>query len=449
MSRSDEGGTEPSRLTAAIQNSGLIEPGSSGVVMVSGGPDSISLLAGLAGFDLKGLVALHLNYGLRNESDADQALCEAACVRLGVDLECRRAGAPDGNIQNWARELRYVAAEELRNERGADWIAVGHTRDDVAETVIYRLVTSPGRRAAAAMKPASGRIVRPLLGLTRAETRALAEESGLGFADDASNEDPSFARVRIRGEVLPVLEEINPAAAANLVLTRAEMIEEGDFLEALAENLLDQEVEGERLPARALRDAHPALRRLTIRAFAERTTSEAVSFSIEQAADAWRLVDQPEGGSLDLGRGHRLLLEAGTIAVESDSGEGHDNEPGAEFSPGGSAIWAGWEINSATLDPPFEPTGPDVATLDGAGLAPVLTVRGWRPGDRIGPLGMDGTKSLQDLFTDAGVPRSDRGRVPVVVSGEEVIWVAGLAIADRHRLRPETTAAVRLSAART
>ncbi|MBK5232727.1 MAG: tRNA lysidine(34) synthetase TilS [Thermoleophilia bacterium] len=447
MSRSDGGGSPPSPLIEAIRDSGLIEPGSSGVVLLSGGPDSISLLAGLTGSELEGLVALHLNYGLRDESDADQAVCEAACARLGVELVARRAGVPEGNIQNWARALRYAAAEELRNERGADWIAVGHTEDDVAETVLYRLAASPGRRAAAAMKPASGRIVRPLISLTRTETRALAEESGLGFVDDASNEDSSFARVRIRREVLPVLSRINPAAPANLALTRAELIEEGDFLDGLARALLDRELgEVRRLPAAALMDLHPAMRRLVIRALAERETGEAVPVSIELAADAWRLANQPEGGLLDLGRGHRLRMEAGTVAVESDSPAAVAD--GVEVSPGHSVLWAGWAISAAALDPPFEPAGPDVATLDSAGLAPVLTVRGWQPGDRIQPLGMEGSKSLQDLFTDAGVPRSDRGQVPVVVSGAEVVWVAGLAVAHRHRLRPETTAAVRLSAAR-
>ena len=450
MSGSDGGGSPPPRLITAIRDSGLVEPGSNGVVMLSGGPDSICLLAGLAAFGLKDLVALHLNYGLRDESGDDQAVCEAACSKLGVELVVHRAGTPDGNVQNWARDLRYSAAEELRSARGADWIAVGHTRDDVAETVIYRLTVSPGRRAAAAMKPAAGRIVRPLIDLSRAETRAIALASGLGFADDASNEDLSFARVRIRQEVLPVLERINPAVADNLALTRAELIEEGEFLDGLAREFLDSEAGDDgRLPVAALNDLHPALRRLVIRALAERETGEVVPVSIGLAADACRLAALSEGGSLDLGRGHSLRMEAGTIAVDSGSRSGSAEKTSVEVGAGGSVVWDGWAISADPLDPPFEPAGPEVATVDAAGLAPVLTVRGWQPGDRIQPLGMEGTKSLQDLFTDAGVPRSDRARVPVVVSGGEVVWVAGLAVAHRHRLRPETTAAVLLRALRT
>ena len=182
MSGSDAGGSAPPRLIEAIRDSGLVEPGSSGIVMLSGGPDSICLLAGLAGFGLERSGRAPPELRARATSPmTTRPSAKPPARSSGWSWSSSGPGQPEGNVQNWARELRYAAAEELRAERGADWIAVGHTQDDVAETVIYRLASSPGRRAAAAMKPASGRIVRPLLGLTRAETRALATESGLGF----------------------------------------------------------------------------------------------------------------------------------------------------------------------------------------------------------------------------------------------------------------------------
>lgn len=445
MSASDGSGPPPP-LVETIRESRLIEAGSSGVVLLSGGPDSIALLAGLAGFGTR-LVALHLNYGLREESDADQALCEEACAALGVELVTERAGTPEGNLQDWARRLRYEAAERLRDERGADWIAVGHTVSDVAETVIYRLASSPGRRALAAMKPVNGRVVRPLIGLTRDQTRALAEDSGLRFADDASNRDPAFARVRIRQVVMPVFEGINPAAQANVAQTRDELIEEGDYLDGLAAELLETDLIDGRLPVAALTGRHPALRRLMIRALAERETGAAVPVSIGLAAAALRLAEDPEGGLLDLGGGHRLRMEAGTIAVETGPAAGI--EGGVEVAAGSSATWQGWDVESTPMDPPFSAAGPDVATLDRGALSPVLTVRGWQPGDRIQPLGMEGSKTLQDLFTDAGVARSERTRIPVVLSASEIVWVAGVAVSHRHRLRSGTTAAIRLRAVRT
>ena len=197
-------------LARAVSDSGLIEPGTGGIVLVSGGPDSACLLAGLAGLEPgPRLVALHLNYGLREESGEDERAAATLCDRFGIELVTVRAGEPTGNLQDWARRLRYERAEGLRAERGLDWVAAGHTATDVAETMIYRLAASPGRRALAAMRPRSGRVVRPLLSLTREETRAAATGAGLPFTDDRTNADPAFARARIRAEVLPVLAEIN------------------------------------------------------------------------------------------------------------------------------------------------------------------------------------------------------------------------------------------------
>jgi tRNA(Ile)-lysidine synthase TilS/MesJ len=116
----------------------------------------------------------------------------------------------EGNVQAEAREARYAAAERLRLARGLDWVATGHTRTDLAETVLYRLATSPGRRALLGLRERRGRVIRPLLSLDREEARRLVTEAGLPFADDPTNTEPVFARNRIRNEVLPVLREIGP-----------------------------------------------------------------------------------------------------------------------------------------------------------------------------------------------------------------------------------------------
>ena len=156
-------------------------------MLFSGGRDSTCLLdlaVRLAG----PVTALHVNYGLRPDADADEAHCAALCERLGVPLEVRRAGPPRGNVQAWARELRYAEADKLDGT-----IAVGHTATDQAETVLYRLVASPGRRALLGMEPRSGRVVRPLLGVTRAETAAYCREHGLEW-----REDPTQRGIRAR-----------------------------------------------------------------------------------------------------------------------------------------------------------------------------------------------------------------------------------------------------------
>jgi len=442
-----EAGLALEELRGVVGRSGLIEPGSHGVVLLSGGPDSVAMLAGLAGFlPDSPPVALHVNYGLRREADADQAVAAEVCDRLGIELVTSQAGPVQGNLQAWARQLRYSLADELRAERGLDWIAVGHTRTDVAETVIYRLAASPGRRALAAMKPKSGWTVRPLLELERHETRRLAAAAGLPFAYDRTNVDPSFARVRIRSEVLPVLREINPGVVANIASTRTELVEEGELLEDLAAASIDSAKQpGGEILASALGEAHPALWRLAIRQMAERKLGRTVAFSIRQADAARRLARTPEGGSIDLGGGASLAIESGLISVDPGGADRPEYRSVVLGIPG-VVEWGGRRITAERVDLPLEPGRGDVATLDLDATGTSLTIRGWQTGDRLWPLGMEGTKNLQDLFTDRAVPRSSRHRIPVLWAGDQIAWVAGVAVAHPYRLRPETTAVVRITA---
>lgn len=431
------------RLTTAVAASGLAASASNGLIMLSGGADSCALALGLAAVcDSRKLLALHLNYELRPDSGEDEAAARAVCERLDIELRVvrspRESGAP-GNLHAWARERRYTEAESLRVERGLDWIAVAHTRSDLAETLIYRLATSPGTRALAAMPARRGRVVRPLLSLSRAEVRKAAESAGLPFVDDRSNDDPAFARTRIRNEVLPVLTDLNPAVLRAISSTRAELGEELDFIDGAAAGLIEADAT---IAVGSLEAAHPALRRHALRLLAEQALERPVALGREQAERICRLAAEPEGGSIDLGGGARLLAESGVVLVERQASE---VLAATTIAVPGQGIWQGWRIVAEPMVSPFLPEGPEVATLDADRLGERVEVRGWREGDRIGPLGMAGTKSLQDLFTDAGLRRSLRRRLPVVEAAGEVAWVPGLAVADRFRLSAGTRRAVRFT----
>src|SRR4051795_10431876 len=157
-----------SSLADAVGSSALIGEGESVLALCSGGADSAALAAGLVGALGSGRVtALHLNYGLRPDSDADEATCRELCDLLGIELLVERVQLPEGNVQAAAREARYAAAERLRLERGIDLVAAGHTRTDLAETLLYRLATSPGSRALLGLRPRRGTLIRPLLSLSR------------------------------------------------------------------------------------------------------------------------------------------------------------------------------------------------------------------------------------------------------------------------------------------
>jgi tRNA(Ile)-lysidine synthase len=428
--------TALSVLARVVRESGLVAAGSGGVVLVSGGADSTAAAAGLVheiGADL--LVALHLNYGLRPGSDGDQRTCEELCDRLGIELEVERPRLADGNVQAEARRARYATAERLRLARGLDWIATGHTRTDLAETVLYRLATSPGRRALLGLRARRGHIIRPILSLGRAEARRLVEEAGLPFADDPTNAEPVFARNRIRNEVLPVLHEIGPDAEATIAETHAELAEEAETLDRLAADALAEsgaDAAGA-IGRAALGEMDPAIRRLVLRRMAERAAGGQVPLSRARAAEIWRLVNEPEGGVVELGGGVEAHAEHGHVRFTIGP---RVEEPEEILTVPGSCVFGTWEVRAELEAGVPAAEGPDLAVLDPGALGRSVVVRAWRDGDRMHPLGLGGTKSLQDLFTDRKVPRSLRHTLPVVAANGRIAWIAGVAVSEEFAAKP-------------
>jgi len=408
----------------------------------------MTLLTGLARLLPPGnLVALHVNYGLREESDADERLVAGHCSDLGVETVVHRAGRPAGNVQAWAREVRLARAEELRNERDMDWIAVGHTRTDQAETFLYRLASSPGARPLLAMPARSGRTIRPLLAVDRRTIREVAETSGIPFHDDATNASPAFARNRIRLEVMPVLERINPGAEGNIARTRAELEEDEQYLAREAAEILESTYEAGGLPASSVAGLHPAVLRRLLRLMAEDELGRPVAIPPGLAREVRRLAERPQGGSLDLGSGDRLVVESGRITVQ---GPGGVEAPGpVELVPGDNTF-GGWMIRVEEIGADEARDGfgdPLRAFLDASELAGIrIVVRSRREGDRISQLGLAGTKSVQDAFTEGRVPRSERASWPVVTAGDEVLWLPGLAVSDRFLVKDHSARVIRLSA---
>ncbi|HEX6115525.1 MAG TPA: tRNA lysidine(34) synthetase TilS [Solirubrobacterales bacterium] len=435
-------------LAAAIRESGLVPPGSGGVVLVSGGADSACAAAGLAEVcGAANVTALTVNYGLRETAGEDERVCRELCARLGIELEVARPELGEGNVQAAARDARYAAAERLRALRGGGWIATGHTRTDLAETVLYRLAVSPGRRALLGLPARRGRLIRPLLALERADTRRLAAAAGLPFADDPTNDDPAFARNRIRAEVLPALRALSPAAERNLAETRAELAEEGEVLDRLVAELLESAGAGGEvaaISADALAGAEPALARLALRALAERAARREVAIGRARAAEILRLAAASEGGQVDLGGGLRAICEGGFVSFSAGAADAAP-EPAALTIPG-ECRFGRWLVRAEVRPAPVEPGGPERATLDAAPLGAAVVVRAWSDGDRMRPLGLGGSKSLQDLFTDQRVPRSMRRSLPVVEAAGRVAWVAGVAVSDEFKLTEATREVAVLSA---
>ena len=304
-----------SDLTEAVRAGGLLCPGRAVVVLLSGGRDSTCLLdvaVRIAG--ARSVTALHVNYGLRDAAGDDERHCRRLAGEVGAALEVRRAGEGDiapapqtGNIQAWARDARYAAAARLA---GADAdIAAGHTATDQVETILYRLASSPSRRALLGMRPRDGRLVRPLLSFTRAQTAAHCTHRGLDWREDESNASAAYARSRIRHGLVPALEAAHPAAQAN-VLALAEILrQEAEVLDELVDAVLGGRSE---VALATLRALAPALRRLVVQRLADAAAGGPAA-GVARRADEIAAMSDTGTSALDLPHGVRVTADRGVL----------------------------------------------------------------------------------------------------------------------------------------
>jgi tRNA(Ile)-lysidine synthase len=435
------------------------------LVGVSGGADSMVCLAVLRelGYDVH---ALHVNYGLREGANADEALVRDWCaaksppVPLTVvhrDAEAR-AETHDESLQEAARRLRYDVLAEHATEIDADAVAVGHHCDDQAETLLLNLLRGSGPEGLAGMPPKRSLdgapgvpLVRPLLAVSRAEIEAYAEEAGIPWREDPSNRDPAYDRAVVRTEVLPLLEEHFDGAGTNLARAARLMREYVDHTvtPALAERLDRCYVAcdaGGALRLDPLRPEPAVWRRRLILAALDRALPEAPQ-TAAFAAEVEGLIDAQVG--------RRVEVDAGTVWRE---------RAGLRFVPAGPGPETVWPPRPVPWGEPMPLPGgtlridpldespdtldsgtPTVAYADADRLVDPLAVRTWREGDRFQPLGLDGTKLVSDLLTDAKVPPHRRPSVYVLTTDEHMAWVIGHRLDHRVRVRPATERAVRLT----
>jgi tRNA(Ile)-lysidine synthase len=326
---------EVEQVRAAVRATALLDGARALVAMVSGGRDSVCLLDVAVALRGAGAVhALHVNYGLREAADADERHCASLCAELGVELSVVRAGqAPgrqQGNLQAWARELRYDAAERLARELDAGsgaLIATGHTASDQVETILYRLAASPGRRALLGMAAADGRLVRPLLAITREQTAAYCQARGLAWREDASNEDERFARARVRAKLVPALREIHPAAECNVLRTARLLGEEAELLDALVERELQ---DGASIPLARLGELPAALARLVVVRLAERAAGTYVPQAGERVGELLALGARGGHAELHLGGFAAAVIDEGVLSVRRLA-PGETSERSARF----------------------------------------------------------------------------------------------------------------------
>jgi tRNA(Ile)-lysidine synthase len=297
-----------------VRAGGLLPEGEPVVVLLSGGRDSVCLLDVAVELAGRGAVsALHVDHGLRAGSAQDAAHCRALCERLGVGLRVHRARRPEGsgNVQAWARDVRYGEGARVAAALGG-WLAAGHTATDQAETVLYRLAASPGRRALLGMADAVGLLVRPLLraGLTREDTAAWCASRGLAWREDPGNEGDTYARSRVRARLMPALRAVHPEAEANVLRTAALLREEAAVLDEVVATALAGR---DHIGVEHLAALPPALARLVVRRLAEDATGALCARAAARLQDILAL--NPAGAALDVGDGARAVVADGVLRM--------------------------------------------------------------------------------------------------------------------------------------
>ncbi|MEO8682016.1 MAG: tRNA lysidine(34) synthetase TilS [Vicinamibacterales bacterium] len=428
---------------------------------VSGGSDSVALfcllqeLAASGDLTLAGLA--HLHHHIRGEAaDEDAQFCRALADHAGVpafisDADVPAVAARDGqSIEVAGREERQRFFVAAREALGAARVALAHTRDDQAETVLLRLVRGAGPTGLAGISPRRDCRVRPLLEITRAELRADLEANGQTWRDDATNDDRDNPRNLIRHEILPRLRAINPRADAALARTADILRSDAEWFDRLANEAAARLVtpgDGRvRLDTAGLAVLPAALaRRVALKAL--ETANPGRSYGLEEAVSLCEAAAGPgicslPGVQMERSGGAVVLVKRGRLESRA-SFHLRLPIPGEAHEPLG-----GWVLTARLEGKPYRLPAPQVdeVAVDGERLGTELVVRQRRPGDRLKPLGAPGHKKLQDVFVDRKVPRDERDRVPVVTDAAgQIVWVAGHVLAEGFRVTPLTTTVVVLT----
>lgn len=474
------------QVAEAIRRGRLLAPGERVAVACSGGADSVALLLLLRELQPTlgiRLAVAHLNHQLRGaEADADEAFVRALAEHLGLDFFAARADvaarAAGSNLEEAGRQARLDFFSRLCAEDETDAVATAHTLDDQAETLLARLVRGTGLTGLAGIRPVlelqPGRLVRPLVGIRRATLRSFLAERQQPWREDGSNRDPARLRIRLRQELLPQLERLNPAAAEHLAALAGQAAQEESFWRLLIEErfrtlarpggLARQEQDAwwiaawqlaqplgdlyaALVPARQVEAAQRAVAQRLVRRLVEAVRGHTRRLTDEHVAAVLRLAHAGESGQQLALPGVRVERSFDRLVFRPAGGRragvSYRYEvavPGVVDIPPAGQRLAFKLVATRELAQGYNASKVAALDADALGLrASRLTVRNWQPGDSYQPVGARRPKKLKTLFQRARVPAEARASYPVLLRGEEIIWApqlgaaAGCAVGERTR----------------
>ncbi len=450
-----------SRVERTVRRQRLFRPGDTLVVALSGGADStllLDLLSRLPGYNLR-LVAAHLNHCLRGvESDADQEFCRGMASRYAIPFESRRvdvgsmAAKSRLNLEDAGRRVRIEFLDEISSTYGAAAVVLAHHADDQAETVLMRFLRGAGMTGLSGMAYRNSRgYLRPLLDITRGEIEQYLRRCSLEWREDASNSDTVYLRNRIRHQLLPLLEEYNPAIRSCLAATASIISGDEALLCELTERASAESCrvgEGRVVcSVGQLRTLNPALLRRVLRHAFKQLAGTLERVTLRHVDALCELIDSdrpnsrlalPHGVAAVRAYDRLVLRQTGEDLLETDC-ELLITAPGSYQLPRGGSLSVDVTSGAAL------PAAPGTACFDLAKIPFPWLVRTFRPGDRMIPFGMSGRKKVQDIFIDRKIPTSERTSIPLLFCGENLVWIAGLCVSELCRIDAPSAAAVQVT----
>lgn len=456
------------QIRRTIERYRLLEKGDRLIVGVSGGVDSMVLLHLLDAcrqeFGLS-LIVAHVNHGLRPEESKEEArLVQKESQQLGIPFEYgeysvkefQKAGRL--SLQDACRRIRFHFFKNLLLKYHARKIALGHNADDQVETILIRLMRGSGLQGLKGMLPIrEGRVIHPLLEVWREEIESFAREKGIPYLQDSSNLKKTYLRNRLRLSLIPLIEkDYQPAFREALMKASAILREENDYLDRGAgeayQVVVHQEQEGISFKFSEFESLHPSIRWRVLQKilggiYHEESLMEEGGVEVNPL---YRKLCKPSPSFLmKLPRGVYLEKKYDLVCLKKGRAEQIPPFETELACPGRTFIEEiGREVvvEEITRDEAIEGiNGPlRIAFIDYRNLKFPLKIRNFRPGDRFQPLGMEGTQKLKKFFIDHKIPKVERPKIPLLISGEEIVWVAGFRIGERVKVTEKTEKVLRV-----
>lgn len=453
------------KIKAHIQRYKMLNKGDKVVVACSGGPDSLALLyilSELRSYYQIELAVAHVNHMFRQESKEEALFVRLVARQLGTAYYQTEINVPEYikqtglSAEEAARIVRYRFLYQVAEEWQASKIAVGHHRDDQAETVLLHLLRGSGGKGLGAMKRVNGLLIRPLLAVSRQEIEAYCRLIHLQPCEDQSNQNLNFLRNRVRLELIPQLEErYNPALRSSLCRTAEIIGDEHDFILQCAQkeflSIGEERPEKVCLKHDELAKCHISIQREIFRLAIEKKQGHLKGISFLHVENLIEMAMKGSVGStLPLPGG--LIAQKGYSSIELAFGRQCESKPNAalpEFMlniPGSTIVpQLGITIIAELSEDSVEAPVPGQAVFDWSELQGPLVIRTRREGDRFNPLGIKGSKKLKEFFIDSKVPRCQRDRIPLICDRHGIIWAAGYRQSERGKVTAKTSRFLQLT----